>query len=418
MHSYTDNRGNKHSISDEELELAVDAKIELQKATNGTCNWGTLCKKLRDSGIDAQRCENFRVLVREFQRSIGKLKPVAKYADLVVSSRLKSLKNEVGELNLAKRELQNLKRDFGKLKRYVTDAELNKQEIYNLAQNNVHVDVVQREHVDYHPTPRTHSLLVSLSDLHVGAVTNLPNSTYNSKKAFDYLYQYANIVVDMIDREAPKEVYIANLGDMIEGSFMRFNQSFDIDLNQSEQQSKAIEYITTFIKLIYEHTSNQGVELYYTGIAGNHDRSNGNKKNNIEGDSFITVLNTVINLMSKQMVGFNYLEPDSETRTKLHIRNHWIKLVHGDFDNLNKASVLSNLSQLDGIHYDALVGGHKHSLMIKENNGLIVQSGSIVGNTNYSSDLAVSASRSQVILRIDESGIVPMPIALNIPRIK
>lgn len=414
MHTYTDLKGNQHEITDEQLSIAVDVKLELQKAGNGTCNWAVLCKMLREQGIDAKKCENFRVLVRSYQKSLGKLKPVAKYADMLSDKRLTSISKEIGELNMAKRELQNEKREFGKLRRYVTDTQLSKREIYELAKQNVRVDVKHYDHVKRDPQPQSESMLVSLSDLHIGAVTNLPHSHYNSEIAFSYLLTYSNLICDLIADKKPRAVYIANLGDMIEGSFMRYNQSFDIDLNQSQQQSKAIEYITNFISNIYEFTSNYGIPLYYTGIAGNHDRSNGNKKDNYNGDSFITVLNTVIQIMSESMEGFTFIEPDTENRTKICIENHWIKLVHGDFDNLSKSSILSDLSQVDNVHYDAVLGGHKHSLMIKENNGYVIQTGSIVGNTNYSSDLGVSASRSQIIMFIKQNSIVPVPYNLEL----
>lgn len=417
MHSYTDNRGNEHTISDDELEIAVNTKLELQKAGNGTCNWAKLCTLLKQQGIDAKKCENFRVLVRRYQKSIGKLATAPKYAEMISEKHLDALKNEIGEYNLQKRELENMKRDFGKLRRMVTDAELDRQKLFDTAKENVNVEINQYEHKDLSNTLRENDLVVTLSDLHVGAVTNLPNSEYNSEIAYSYLLTYANKIKDMILIYKPKNVYITNLGDMIEGSFMRYNQAFDIDLNQSQQQSRAIEYIIDFIKQIYEYTSNEGVHLYYTGIAGNHDRSNGNKKDNLNGDSFITVLNTVIKLVSDKMKDFTFIEPDDENRSKIFVRNHWIKLVHGDFDNLNKASVLSDHSQLDDIHYDAILGGHKHSLMIKETNGLVVQTGSIVGNTNYSKDLAVSATRSQVVVVVSGKSLMPIPVQLELPAV-
>lgn len=417
MHSYTDLKGNKHQITDEELSVAVDTKLELQKSGNGTCNWAKLCKMLREQGIDAKKCENFRVLVRTFQKSQGRLRNVAKLADMVSENRLQAISNEIGELNIAKRELQKMKSDFSKLRRYVTDVELDKRNIYKLAKENVHIHVNQSKPDKYVPLNQEKSMVITLSDLHIGAVTDLPNSQYNSEIAYSYLFTYANKLVDLINADKPKEVYITNLGDMIEGSFMRYNQSFDIDLNQSQQQSKAIEYITSFVSFIYEHTSKLGIKLYYTGIAGNHDRSNGNKKDNLNGDSFITVLNTVIKLMTNELDNFEFLEPKSETRTSINVQNHWIKLVHGDFDNLNKVSILSELSQVDGVHYDALLGGHKHSLMIRENNGIIAQTGSIVGNTNYSNDLAVSASRSQLIMYVTKNTLTPIPIQLELPAV-
>ena len=65
------------------------------------------------------------------------------------------------------------------------------------------------------------------------------------------------------------------------------------------------------------------------------------------------------------------------------------------------------------MHYNALVGGHFHSLAIREESGLVIQSGSVIGPTSYSERLHFKASRSQVLLDVNEHGVItPIPVIL------
>jgi len=110
---YTDKKGDKHSISKKELEYAVDLKIEYQKSNNGKCNWNSLCSKLRKNKIDAHPCENFRMKVRQYQKKIGKLPSEKKYSDFLSNEKLSTIREQLGEFNLQKREVQNYSREFG-----------------------------------------------------------------------------------------------------------------------------------------------------------------------------------------------------------------------------------------------------------------------------------------------------------------
>ena len=66
------------------------------------------------------------------------------------------------------------------------------------------------------------------------------------------------------------------------------------------------------------------------------------------------------------------------------------------------------------MHTDAmaLVGGHLHSLAITENSGYQIQSGSLIGATEYSDRLGCYAKPSQVMLRLDDHGITPIIVNL------
>ena len=50
--------------------------------------------------------------------------------------------------------------------------------------------------------------------------------------------------------------------------------------------------------------------------------------------------------------------------------------------------------------------------MIKENSGYTIQSGSLIGPTEYSDRLGCYASASQVMLKVDKTGLTPIVVNL------
>ena len=58
-------------------------------------------------------------------------------------------------------------------------------------------------------------------------------------------------------------------------------------------------------------------------------------------------------------------------------------------------------------------------MLIKEMSGLICMAGSLIGPTDFSDSLSAMASRSQLILSIDDNGnIIPLPIKLGLNLVK
>lgn len=399
---YKDKRNKKHKLSNKDLDKCVVAKIEYQKSNNGKCNWSHLCSELRKDGVDAQQCENFRMLVRRYQKKIGKLPSKEKYSDLVSSEKLASLKEQIGELNIQKREIQNYSREFGKVRRDLVDEVQNHEELLNIARESVNVvpwTIDNRINTDV----SNNEMVVVISDWHIGALVHIINNDYDSTIAEDAIQGYLMDIMSYIRVYKPKSIKIVNLGDTIENAYMRFNQSFDVEMNVSEQETKAIQFVTNFVRSVVALVDGS-VSVCYTGIMGNHDRTSGNKKNNLYGDSFATVLNAMVQVMSEQIDNLHYIEPNEIHRTALEANGSKLAFVHGDLNNLSSANCLAEISQFDGTHYDAVVGGHLHCAKIMEQNGWVIQSGSLIGPTSYSDKLSKLASRSQEIIIIDQDG--------------
>lgn len=417
MTKYKDDRGKIHEINNECLAKAILYKIESQKE-QGRTNWSKVAKMLREDGYDVVKSEGFRQAVKHYQKKTGKL---PKRQDFKQSS----LTLRLGELSQAKREIQNERREFNKLKRELLDQSLYRRELENALREAVSdykangyfrqqngldapegFKIVQKDQILDDET----ALVVALSDWHIGCKFKTSYNEFNYKIVTDLVTEYLNKIEMLIDDYGVENVLLLNLGDTVEQNYMRnFSQSFEAEFDFSTQQAKAIELVSRFIKrlcLEYPQT-----KFYYSAVAGNHDRMNGNKKEVIYGDSFQTILNLF--LENLPLDNFEVIEQASPVKGSIRFYGLNIAFEHGDKLNLNDKNILATVSQRDGRVYDALLVGHLHHFQAIENNGLFVMSGSLKGADTYSESLNLKADRSQACLLIRNNKITPLMIRLG-----
>ena len=124
MPQYKDNEGKSHEISEEALARAVLYKLEIQK-DQGKADWKKVVKMLKADGFkDIVKSEGFRQAVKHYQKKIGKM---PRRQDFEQSS----LTLKLGELSQTKREIQNERREFNRLKRELLDQSIYRRELEN-----------------------------------------------------------------------------------------------------------------------------------------------------------------------------------------------------------------------------------------------------------------------------------------------
>lgn len=419
MTRYQDNEGKSHEVSEECLARAVLYKIEIQK-DQGKANWKKIVKMLKADGFkDVVQSEGFRQAVKNYQRKTGKLPRREDFEQSSLTLRL-------GELSQAKRELQNERREFNKLKRELLDESLFRKELekgmreainnfeanwYIYQQNGFNdsegLKVVKNKQ---NSDDNNDALVVSLSDWHIGCKFKTNYNEFNFDIVTSLVTEYLNKIEELIDGLGIKNVLLLNLGDTIEHVYMRnFSQSFEAEFDFSTQQAKAIELVSRFIKqLCLDYPQ---IQFAYSAVSGNHDRMNSNKKEVIYGDSFQTILNLF--LKNLPLKNFEVIEQDSPVKGSINFNGVNIAFEHGDKLNLNNRNILATVSQRDGKIYDALLVGHLHHYQVIENNGLFVMSGSLKGKDTYSESLNLKADRSQACLLIRNKKITPLMIRLG-----
>lgn len=398
------------NISQQDLDKLVAIKQQYQKASpSGNYSFKKLYKKADEIGIEVHHSLGLLDLLEIREKELSETPMLDSYNPELHNTTTQAMQQEIGDLGLKKRNVQNQYRELNKLKRKIQDRLLFRSELLNTISNGVELS-------ESFPLPNPHpettdtELFVVMSDWHIGAKVDWSKNQYNYEIAQKLVQNYFNRVISYINLYNPKTVYLVNLGDMIEGSYMRANQTYTIEFTMGEQQRKAIQLVTQFVTSIREANA----KIVYTGIGGNHDRYGGNKKENVYGDSFATVLNGVMESLANNKLStgeedtnFIYLEPDTIYRTAIESNGNKLLFVHGDNDDLANNNILGVSSQFNNTIYKAIIGGHKHSAMIKETgNGWVVQAGSLIGGTEYSDQLKLGASRSQQIIVSTPDGMI------------
>lgn len=403
MAGYTNKDNEFIEVSDSHIETAIEIKLQLQKASPSfRCSWAKHKKMMEKEGYyDSENSENYRQFVKQEQGKRGKLPSVATHADMVADSKLQSIKDEIGEISVRKREAQNNFRELNKLKRELTDDVLFVEAIHDAVKGKDFG--LKVEHVPtFDKDKPKKKMIAGLSDIHYGALVDVEGRYYDTKVAEKYIVKYTEEIERLAIKENVEEIYLMNLGDIIEHISMRAQNFFGTDKVLAEQVTEVSDLIIEMLKKL-----SVSFKVKYSGINGNHDRSSGRKQDEIYKDGMASISNKIVETYVKygnnENVEFIEAEPYHHIIT-LGSRN--FLFVHGDKHNLKKDTVLAEQSGIYGIDFDAIIGGHIHHFTTREvaEDKYIVTFGSIKGTDEFSlKTIGATASRSQGVVLVDEN---------------
>jgi len=404
MRSYINKQGERITVSEEHLRTAVRIKKELQDASpSRKASLKQIVLLMEKEGFyDADSNESYRCMLKDYQKSIGELPEAPKYAEMVTEGKLESIKELVGDLAYEKRENQHVLRQLNKVKRDVIDYSLVADEIGKAFRDH------DWSEFDFEIKPREKKsgkvMIVTLTDLHIGALVNTDVNTYNYEVAKKRLARFAERVIAKAKYNDISEIHIVNCGDVVEHSNMRYGQAFHTEFQYSEQLVKASDAIAKFIKAIAE----EGFEMTYAGFAGNHDRVN-DKDKNIDGDHAQRSINHALQVLIENAKGFEnvtYVQAKDYSHRLLNVNGRNFKFVHGDLDSFKDENLVAKHSAMDGIEYDAVVMGHYHHFRTIEvgMGKLIIMFGSLKGSDEYSEKLRRLSLASQGMIVVDGHG--------------
>lgn len=415
---YTDHEDDFISINTEDGEIKypkddfnhlVDIVEELQSATpSHKIPWNKVKKYAESADLVFYKDKEFKRLLTSMLDA-KRQAPVIKHSPKTRDFLNRTFGDELGELQLQKRAIQNDKRVANKVQRELSDQALFRRIILDAVSKPRIIKEANIKPFQYEPL--TNELVVVTSDWHIGAVVDLKHNQYNQQVAESRMREYLNQIGQQIEANKPRKIYIINLGDLIENVQMRaVNQSYYTDMTLSEQIITASAMQSQFVRSIAKRYPEIPIE--FSEITGNHDRYAPNKQNALYGDSIGMVARALTERDTRDLDNVMVVEPVTEYRTFIDSPFGKIGFVHGDLDNINQKGALANYNQFMHTDAKALVGGHLHSLAITENSGYQIQSGSLIGATEYSDRLGCYANPSQVMLRLDNRGVTPIIVNL------
>lgn len=246
--------------------------------------------------------------------------------------------------------------------------------------------------------------MVVLSDFHIGMVINNKYTKYNKEIAKDRLNKVKQEVYNKLKQESISKLHIVHLGDGTHGH-IHSTARIESEENVIEQLVSVSQMLESFIETFVQ----EGYDVTFYSVAGNHSRSIPNKKDSLGTAESFERLITVF--LGKAFSKFdNYSQIDDEVGIiNLDIKGKSIALAHGDMD-LSKDAI-SKLESLLNKRVDYLFTGHVHNAYYKEvGQSVHIGVGSLCSLDSYAINKRFSGKPSQLYLTFDDNGIDSMKV--------
>lgn len=232
-----------------------------------------------------------------------------------------------------------------------------------------------------------------LSDWHYGLVTDNYHNKYNPEIAEHRLNKLLNEVIEIIKKENIYQINVLNLGDLISGNIhlpLRITNRTDVISQTLEVEGLLSEFLFNICKNVDS--------VKYGSVTDNHSRLDPNKKESLQLESFVRVIDWALKKDLKDCKNIEFIDNEyGDDIVSCKIFDHKLVGVHGDRDNPN--NIISNLSLYTHEHYDIIVSAHMHHFSADELNYTISYcNGSMMGEDDYAQKLRRSSSPSQLMI--------------------
>lgn len=264
-------------------------------------------------------------------------------------------------------------------------------------------DNFQKMCFEPHITPSAsgdNSMIVCLSDLHIGQCFSSYFGAYDSNIAEQRLKKYLNEIITIGTNNGVKKVYVCMLGDNISNSLHKTIEVSNKE-NVIDQLKLSIEYISSFCYELTKHFE----RVFLASASGNHSRLQAKDlaQHSERLDAFIAW--DVCRVLQNQDNFTSLLHRNIDDGiSEINIDGKSYLLVHGDFDNTTKQGYLT-LAGMIGFFPDYILCGHKHFCSYSQETKFI-QSGSLAGNgDDYCIEKRLYGQPSQMICICDKNGL-------------
>lgn len=331
-----------------------------------------------------------------------------KYKGYIASptTNLTKAREVLGEQYIVKQQIHNDKLQLNKMKRDLVPSLTVAEELAEIMkQNDFKIEIPKYSYSPIVDTSK-YTMVCPISDFHIGyIIDDCDGNSFNWEIANNRVDRYIDECNKYIQLYGIKNIIVVSCGDMIENSIMRYTQNQFCEFYQSEQINRTIKLIFRILVALSEKCN-----VTYSGLAGNHDRMSGDKKQSYEGDNANTIINEQIcNLVEASKserisvipVGHN----DKEIR--MEINGVKCKFIHGDDIPKVDKNTLSKLISSDNEFIDCLIVGHWHNFScMSENHGrYVITNGCLSGYNTYSKSFLCSSDASQTIMIVGDGQI-------------
>lgn len=243
-------------------------------------------------------------------------------------------------------------------------------------------------------------LLVSLNDIHYGAVVENYWRRYNPEICAQMMRQYADRIVAIAEDHHSQDCYIWANGDMISG-----NIHYEIAVSNRENLVKQVmgvsELIATFINMLRPYFR----KIHFTSVAGNHSRI-GQKDKSILDERLDDLVEWYLKARMQNCddVEIGYGDKIDTTMYALDVRGKTYIGVHGDYDPT--PAHIQTLQTMAQRPVYAVLLGHLHHCATNQVQGIrTVMAGSFQGMDSFCVQRRIYGKPEQMVLVCDSTGI-------------
>ena len=249
------------------------------------------------------------------------------------------------------------------------------------------------------------SAILEISDWHYGIEINNPWNSYSPDIAKDRIILLRSKVISKIKENNIKDLYIANLGDLISG---RIHETVRIQ-NRIDVITQALEVAEILVEFIAYLS--QYADIHYISTSDNHSRLEPKKELSLDLESLTRIIDPLLEARIKNLQyehKCNNVEfiksPYGPDIGVFEIMGYKIGGVHGHKDS--PKAVVSNISLMTQNNYDLILTAHLHHFSCDEqHNTIIVSNGSMMGTDDYASDLRLNNKPSQNLIILSEDSV-------------
>lgn len=311
-------------------------------------------------------------------------------------SRLSEINTRIIELEKEKIKFRDERNEYNKLIRQEARKESYMEQIIRAI-----YDAADKSKLDYDYTaPEINSdssMLISLTDLHVGLDIKNAWNEYNSDVLRDRMNHYLNRIIEIQNRHNASDAYVV-ISEALSGLI---HPNLRIQNNQDliEQFLTAVNYIADFLVVLGEHFTHVNVYV----APGNHSRISPKKEESLTHENMDNLIIPFLSAKLQNFANIHFFENDIEQSMALFtVRGINVCAVHGDKDSFN--SIATTINKFLKARIDLCLLGHRHTNAMKTDGDIkVVQSGCMSGSDEYALNARYRNRPEQAICIITEN---------------
>ena len=306
-----------------------------------------------------------------------------------------NIRKQVDELFKIKKQVQDQRREYNKLRADDARIEHLHEEIIKAAKDLNLAKPLIDEDKFYCVDGERHDAVLFLSDWHYGMTTDNLWNKYNIEICEYRLAQLLSKTKAYCKLHNVTRLYIACLGDLIHGA-LKASIRIASEENTCEQLMHVSELLAEFINDVSEAVD----EVYFYSTYGNHARTVQDKQDSIHADNMERIVpwwlkerlanNQKIHIVNSDLYEFIYFE----------VLGHGIVAVHGDLERFDKLGTDMHMlfNKRYGIDVEYVFSGDKHHMESNDVFGVEnVMVSSLCGTDEYANSKRLYSKPGQTL---------------------